>query len=70
MTAHMGAKHDKNIGFAIIESCLKRTQNESILAETQSLLAKAEPLMSRPFIWNSQPEFVAATLGIEHPMYA
>ncbi len=70
MTPTMGDKQDKGIGLAMIHSCLRGTPNEGSLASTESRLAQAEPLMSRPFIWNSEPEFVSAKLGIEHPMYA
>jgi hypothetical protein len=70
MTSRMGDKQEKGIGLALIESCLRGTQNEAYLAGTEARLAQAEPLMSRPFIWNSEPEFIAAKLNIEHPMYA
>jgi hypothetical protein len=69
MTPRMGDKQDKGIGFAMIQSCLQGTQNEGCLADAERRLAQAEPLMSKPFIWNSEPEFIAAKLAIEHPMY-
>ena len=70
MTKRMGGKQDRDVGLALIESCLKGTRNENMLAEVQSRLAKAQPLMSRPFIWNSAPEFVVAKLAIEQAMYS
>ncbi|MDB5937409.1 MAG: hypothetical protein JWQ01_4753 [Massilia sp.] len=70
MTEQMGDKQDHQIGLALIASCLKGTLNENMLAEAQSRLVKARPLMSRPFIWNSEPEFVVAKLAIEQAMYS
>lgn len=70
MTPQMGDKQDKRIGFAMIETFLKGTENHRELADTEKRLAQAEPLMSKPFLWNSEPEFSAAKLGIEHPMFA
>jgi hypothetical protein len=69
MTPKMGDKQEKGIGLAMIESCLRETQDEACLSSAMSRLAKAEPLLSKPFIWNSEPAFVAAEFGIEHPMY-
>lgn len=69
MTEQMGDKQDQQIGLSLIASCLAGTVNENMLAETQSRLEKASPLMSRPFIWNSEPEFVVAKLAIEQGMY-
>jgi hypothetical protein len=70
MTAQMGEKQDKRIGLAMIETLLRGTGNQDELSDTEKRLAQAEPLMSKPFIWNSEPEFIAAKLGIEHPMFA
>lgn len=69
MTARMDDKQDKGIGFAMIETCLQGTPNHESLADAKLRLVRAESLMSKPFIWNTEPEFIATKLGIEHPMY-
>lgn len=70
MTVRMGDTQDKRLGFAMIDSCLQGSGNQGELADTEKRLARAEPLMSKPFIWNREPEFNAAVLDIEHPMFA
>jgi hypothetical protein len=37
--------------------------------QTEMRLALASPMISTPFIWNSEPEFVVTKLAMEHPMY-
>jgi hypothetical protein len=69
MTSQMGDKQDQRVGLQMIESCLAGTLHAGCLAEVERRLANAEPLVSKPFIWNSEPAFVVATLGIEHPMF-
>jgi hypothetical protein len=40
------------------------------LQATQQRLSSAQALSSKPFIWNSEPEFVAARMGIGDAMYS
>ncbi|MET3135618.1 hypothetical protein AAKU55_005930 [Oxalobacteraceae bacterium GrIS 1.11] len=70
MTATMGSKQDKGTGFAMINACVAGTPYADCLVNAQQRLSSAQVLKSQPFIWNSEPEFVVATLGIEHPMYS
>jgi hypothetical protein len=69
MTDHMGDKQDAHVGFAMIEACLEGTADDGQLACVERRLADVVPLISAPFIWNSEPEFVAAEIGIEHPVF-
>jgi hypothetical protein len=70
ITDRMGDKQDSRIGFAIIESSLAGTSDADQLACAELRLSNASPLLSGPFIWNNEPQFVIAKMGIEHPMYA
>ncbi len=70
MTDEFGGKQDKNIGLAMMASCVAGTQYAACVEDAQQRLAIAQPMSSKPFIWNSEPDFVVATLAIEHPMYA
>ena len=53
----------------MIDSCLSGTAYSGTLAATSERLAGAQLLNSKPFIWNSEPEFVAARMGIDDAMY-
>ena len=70
MTPVLGEKQDKNIGFEMMAACVAGTQYSRCLENAQERLATAQPMNSKPFIWNSEPEFIVATAAIEHPMYA
>lgn len=70
MTGVMGAKQNQLAGLAMIDACLAGSAYAGTLAATEQRLASAQPMVSTPFLWNSEPEFVAATMGIEDAMYA
>lgn len=70
MTPAMGEKQDMLAGLAMINACVAGTSYSNCLGAAQHRLASVQPLNSKPFIWNSEPEFIAASLGIEHPMFA
>jgi hypothetical protein len=70
MTPIMGDKQECAIGMAVIKACVTGTAYSDCLTQAEQRLARAQPLTSKPFIWNNEPEFVVATLAIEHPMYA
>jgi hypothetical protein len=70
MTPVMGDKQDEAAGMAMINTCVAGTAYADCLDKAQQRLAKAQPMYSKPFIWNSEPDFIVAKLGIEHPMYA
>lgn len=70
MTLVMGDKQSELAGFSLMDACVAGTIYEGCLDTAQRRLAGAQPISSAPFIWNSDPEFVVASLAIEHPMYA
>ncbi|TFW28822.1 hypothetical protein [Duganella callida] len=71
MTASLGDKQDKSAGYAMIAACLENTPYAGDLQDAQVRLANVTtPMLSQPFIWNSEPEFVYATMGVENAMYA
>jgi hypothetical protein len=70
MAADFAAKQDMQIGLSMMASCVAGTQYSRCLDEARQRLADAQPISSKPFIWNSEPEFIVAKLAIEHPMYA
>jgi hypothetical protein len=70
MTPVMGDKQEAATGMALLTACVAGTPYGHSLEQVERRLAQAQTLISKPFMWNSEPEFVAAKLGIEHPMYA
>jgi len=54
----------------MIDDCLQGSRYANVLAMTQERLASAQPLAGKPFIWNTEPEFVAARMGIDDAMYS
>lgn len=70
MTPEMGQKQDQMAGISMINRCLAGSAYAGALASTEQRLASAQPLSSKPFIWNSEPEFVAARMSIEDAMYS
>ncbi|KQQ39189.1 hypothetical protein ASF61_22270 [Duganella sp. Leaf126] len=69
MTAQMGDKQSASQGFAMIRQSLSGSIYATDLEATEQRLASAQPMSSKPFIWNHEPEFVAARLSIEDAMY-
>ncbi len=70
MTPDFGEKQDKSVGLAMMASCVAGSQYSGCVLNAQQRLAMAQPMLSKPFIWNSEPDFNIATIAIEHPMYA
>lgn len=70
MTPTMGDKQSQSAGLAMIDDCLQGSRYANVLAMTQERLASAQPLVGKPFIWNTEPEFVAARMGIDDAMYS
>jgi hypothetical protein len=54
----------------MINGCLADSPYADYLQDTQIRLASATAMLSKPFIWNSEPEFAYATLGIEDAMFS
>lgn len=69
MTPVMGDKQSALAGFAMMEACVAGTAFTPRIDQAKHRLARAQPVVSAPFIWNTEPAFVASTLAIEHPMY-
>jgi len=70
MTPALGDKQNQAVGFAMIDNCLQGTRYASALVQTEERLASAQTLVSKPYIWNTEPEFVAARVGIDDAMYS
>ena len=70
MTPTLGAKQNQAIGFAMIDNCLQGTRYANARVQTEERLANAQTLVSKPFIWNTEPEFVVARMGIDDAMYS
>lgn len=69
MTPIMGDKQDASIGFSMMNACVADSPFGACVQQTRQRLASAVPMTSTPFIWNHEPEFIAAKLGMEHPMF-
>jgi hypothetical protein len=70
MTPIMGDKQSDSAGYALITASLANGAHSDSLRAAQQRLANVGTLNSTPFIWNTDPEFAFAKLGIEHPMFA
>jgi hypothetical protein len=70
MTVAMGDKQSEAAGLTMIQACLSGSRYANSLDDAQQRLAGIQPLVSQPFIWNSEPEFMTASLAIEHSMFA
>jgi len=70
MTPVLGDKQNQAMGFALIDNCLKGTRYANALVNTEERLAGAQTLLSKPYIWNTEPEFVVAHMGIDDAMYS
>jgi hypothetical protein len=70
MTPAMGDKQNQALGFAMIDNCLRGTRYANARLQTEERLAGAQTLVSKPYIWNTEPEFVAARMGIDDAMYS
>jgi hypothetical protein len=70
MTPALGDKQNQALGFALIDNCLQGTRYANARVQTQERLAGAQTLVSKPYIWNTEPEFVAARMGIDDAMYS
>jgi hypothetical protein len=69
MTQIMGDKQSDRTGYAMMEACVAGTVYSACIDQAKQRLAQAQPVVSKPFIWNNDPDFVIARLGVEHPMY-
>jgi hypothetical protein len=65
----MGQKRSAVEGFAYMNTCLNGTRYQASLGEAQDRLNGAAPLMGRPFIWNTEQEFMMAKMSVDSPMY-
>jgi hypothetical protein len=70
MTPAIGEKQNQAVGFAMIDKCLQGTRYANALLQTEERLAGAQTLLSKPYIWNTEPEFVVAHMGIDDAMYS
>lgn len=70
MTPTMGEKQPQLAGLEMINDCLSNSIYSQALVLTERRLVAAQTLHSKPFIWNSEPEFVAANMGIDDAMYS
>ncbi|WP_312510672.1 hypothetical protein [Massilia sp.] len=70
MTPTLGDKQNQAMGFAMIDNCLQGTRYASARIQAEERLAGAQTLVSKPYIWNTEPEFVTARMGIDDAMYS
>ena len=70
MTYNLGEKLHASLGEARIVALTENTPYAGCLQQAYKRLANAKPLNGRPFIWNDDPAFVVATMGIDHAMFA
>ena len=70
ITMAMGEEPGRNLGVQLINSVVAGTIFTNCINRCEAQLAKAEPLMGRPFLRNDEPEFQLAQFPLHHPGYA
>jgi hypothetical protein len=69
ITVAMGEESSRNQGVQLINSVVAGTIFGNCIGRCEMQLAKAEPLMGRPFLRNDEPEFHCAQFPLHHPGY-
>lgn len=69
ITLAMGEESDRYQSVKSINSVLARTAFENCIDRCEMQLAKASPLVGRPFLRNDEPEFYLAQFPLHHPGY-
>jgi hypothetical protein len=69
ITVAMGDKPGRNQGVQLINSVVAGTMFANCIDRCEMQMAKAEPLMGRPFLRNDEPDFHLAQFPLHHPGY-
>jgi hypothetical protein len=69
ITVAMGDKPGRNQGVQLINSVVAGTMFANCIDRCEMQVAKAEPLMGRPFLRNDEPDFHLAQFPLHHPGY-
>jgi hypothetical protein len=69
ITVAMGDQPGRNRGLQLVDSVVTGTMFGNCIDRCETLLAKAEPLMGRPFLRNDEPDFQLAQFPLHHPGY-
>ena len=67
LTTNIGDVPGRGSGLASIMAMVSGSQFAGCIALTETQLAKASPVMHRPFMRNDEPEFQVAMLPLHHP---
>jgi hypothetical protein len=67
ITVDMGDKGSRNLAVARINSLLAESGFAGGLDRAMTQLAKASPMIQRPFMRNDEPSFIVAQLPLQHP---
>lgn len=70
MTLALGDKVDVARSEATLRALVAGTPYSDCLTLADIRLAAAQPIKGRPFLRNNESDFVVATLGFNHPLYA
>jgi hypothetical protein len=69
ITVALGEKPGRNQGVKLINSVVGGTIFDDCINRCEAQLAKAAPLIGRPFMRNDEPDFLVAHLALHHPGY-
>ena len=69
ITGAIGEESGRNQGVQQINSVVTGTMFANCIDRCETQLAKAEPLMGRPFLRNDEPDFRLAQFPLHHPGY-
>lgn len=69
ITIALGEEPGRNQGLQLINSVVAETMFANCIKRCEMELAKAEPLMGRPFLRNDEAEFQLAQFPLHHPGY-
>jgi hypothetical protein len=69
VTVAMGEEPGRNRGVQLINSVVRGTIFDGCIDRCETQLAKATPLIGRPFMRNDESDFFVAHLSLHHPGY-
>jgi hypothetical protein len=69
VTVALGEEPGRNQGVSLINSVVGGTIFDGCINRCESQLARATPLIGRPFMRNDEPDFLVAQLSLHHPGY-
>jgi hypothetical protein len=69
ITLDIGENSERRVAMKMIDMIMAGTQFEGGVNRCETRLALSAPLIGRPFLRNDEPDFIIASLALNHPGY-